>query len=178
MVGVLRIIGIAGKNAPQYGEKEREGIVLISSRGRYALRVMTYLAEHSEGGYVSLRDVAARQDISRKYLEGIMAALCRHDLVQSATGKTGGYRLKRPPREYTAGEILRASEGELAPVACVAKDAQKCGRSELCPTLPFWLGLEKTVNAYIDSYTLEDLLQLKNAAPRCQCGTQDREKGE
>ena len=85
MVGVKRIIGIAGKNAPQYGEKEREGIVLISSRGRYALRVMTDLAEHSEGGYVSLRDVAARQDISRKYLEGIMAALCRHDLVQSAT---------------------------------------------------------------------------------------------
>ena len=148
--------------------------MLISSRGRYALRVMTDLAEHSEGGYVSLRDVAARQDISRKYLEGIMAALSRADLVESAVGKSGGYRLTRSPEEYPVGEILRAVEGTLSPISCPADEASGCGRSCDCDARPFWQGLEDQINTYVDNHTLAQFMRANQKFPDRSGGAERR----
>ena len=156
--------------------------MMISSKGRYALRVMLDMAEQSGGGNIRLKDIAARQNISVKYLESIMTALCKSGLVESALGKDGGYRLRRAPEAYTAGEILRAAEGELAgileytedpiegelaPVSCLTEDGKKCGGVCTCYTLPFWRGLEEHINAYIDGYTLRDLLDAKRNTPVC-----------
>ena len=144
-----------------------ETTMMISSKGRYALRVMLDMAEQSGGGNIRLKDIAARQNISVKYLESIMTALCKSGLVESALGKDGGYRLRRAPEAYTAGEILRAAEGELAPVSCLTEDGKKCGGVCTCYTLPFWRGLEEHINAYIDGYTLRDLLDAKRNTPVC-----------
>lgn len=197
--------------------------MMISSKGRYALRVMLDMAErypetgggendkslHGENpvadennkaqsgesrkdgaagtphggkpgevtpggdGYMRLNEIAARQGISKKYLESIMTVLTKSGLVESAVGKTGGYRLCRAPDGYTVGEILRAAEGSLAPVSCLEDGAEhKCADACVCYTLPFWYGLEKRINEYIDSYTLADILREKGNAGCAGCNQQ------
>lgn len=130
----------------------------ISTRGRYALKIMLDLALNYSEGYVSLRGVAERQNVSAKYLEQIIAMLANAKLIKSTRGKSGGYMLSRHPSEYTVGEILRATEGSLAPISCVEDSPNKCTNSGCCPTLFFWEGLNRTINEYIDSTTLEDVV--------------------
>lgn len=152
--------------------------MMISSKGRYALRVMLDMAQQKDDGFIRLSDVAQRQEISRKYLESIMTALSKSGLVESALGKSGGYRLARAPADYPVGEILRAAEGELAPVACLAREGHKCDRVGFCYTLPFWKGLEDQINAYVNSFSLQDLLDLKDQEKEngcCVCGRKEDE---
>ena len=131
--------------------------MVISSKGRYALRVMVDLAEHGGDGYVSMRDVARRQEISDKYAGQIMTLLSRAGLVDGVTGKGGGYRLTRQPQEYPLGEILRLTEGSLAPVACLEQEPIECPRMAQCRTLPMWRKLNALVQDYLDGVTLADL---------------------
>ena len=131
----------------------------ISTRGRYALRLMMDIASHDGDGYVSLKDVAARQEISVKYLEQIGGTLAKAGLLHSGRGAQGGYRLAKEPEEYTVGSILRLTEGNLAPVACLEGPENRCQRCGECPTLDFWSGLYAVVNEYIDRFTLADLLR-------------------
>jgi len=128
--------------------------MMISTRGRYALRVMIDLAANEGEGYLPLRDIAERQEISLKYLEQIIALLHKAGFLCSLRGNAGGYRLKRIPAEYTAGDILRAAEGSLAPINCLDSG---CERSGNCQTLPFWRDYYRTVTDYVDSVTLADL---------------------
>ena len=130
----------------------------ISTKGSYALRMMIDLGEHYDGGYVSLSDIARRQEISKKYLEQIIPILNRSDVLQTSRGAQGGYRLARQPSQYTVGEILRLCEGPLAPVDCALADAAQCPRSDQCATLPIWQGLYKVINEYLDGITLQDIL--------------------
>ena len=132
--------------------------MMISTRGRYALRVMLDLAEQEAGRYVPLKDIADRQEISRKYLESIMAVLSKNGLVDGVQGKGGGYRLNRLPEAYTLGEILRLTEGSLTPVGCQGLD-RSCERMGECPTFPVWAKLERIIEKYLDSVTLADLLK-------------------
>lgn len=138
--------------------------MMISSRGRYCLRVMVDLAEHQNEGYIPMKDVASRQGISLKYMEKLLPALVKSNIVEGLQGKTGGYRLTRKPEEYTLGEILRLTEGSLAPVACLECGAAPCGRAEQCRTLPVWTELDRIVNQYLDSVTVADLLKSGNYA--------------
>lgn len=133
--------------------------MLISTRGRYALRVMVDLAEHPSEGYIPLKEIAQRQEISEKYLEAIIKILVKAKLLSGVRGKGGGYKLTRMPEQYTIGAILRLTEGSLAPVACLEKDASPCARAANCLTLPLWQGLDKVTNEYLDSVTLADLLR-------------------
>lgn len=119
---------------------------------------MIDLAEHA-GGFTPMKEVAARQGISLKYLEQIMPALSKSGLVEGIHGKGGGYRLTRSPEEYTAGEILRATEGDLAPVACLACGAEPCARSESCKTVSLWRGFQALTNDYFDGVTLASLAE-------------------
>ena len=137
---------------------ERGVLMKISTKGRYALRLMIDLAQHDAAGYIPLRDISKRQEVSAKYLEQIVVQLSRAGLVTSTRGAQGGYQLARHPSEYTVGEILRITEGSLAPVACLAHDPVECPRAEDCITLGFWRGLYDAVNRYVDSVTLEDLV--------------------
>ena len=130
----------------------------ISTKGRYALRLMIDLAQHDAAGYIPLRDISKRQEISAKYLEQIVVQLSRAGFVTSTRGAQCGYQLARHPSEYTVGEILRITEGSLAPVACLEHDPVECARAEDCMTLDFWRGLYDAVNRYVDSVTLEDLV--------------------
>ena len=130
---------------------------MISTRGRYALRVMIDLAEQGEETYTPLKEVAERQRISKKYIEAIMTALSKAGLVDAVHGKGGGYRLNRKPREYTLGEILRVTERDLAPVACLEHGAAPCEYAGSCKTLPVWDKLNLMINEYLDGVTLEDL---------------------
>lgn len=134
----------------------------ISTRGRYALRVMIDLAEHNSGGFLPLKEIALRQEISQKYLEGIMTDLSKAGLLEGQHGKGGGYRLSRAPEDYTVGEILRLTEGDLAPVSCLEAGAAPCGRSNRCETLPMWKDFYRLVNSFFDGITLADLA--KNGA--------------
>lgn len=131
----------------------------ISSRGRYALRVMIDLAEHDDGAYIPMKEVAQRQDISLKYLEKILPLLVAGNLVEGIHGKGGGYRLTRAPKDYPIGEILRLTEGDLAPVACLECGGAKCVRTADCRTLPMWSELNRRVNEYLDSVTIGDLMK-------------------
>ena len=133
--------------------------MVVSTRGRYALRVMIDIAENSGGGYLAMKEVAQRQDISLKYMERIMPALVAGKLVEGQHGKGGGYRLIRSPEEYTIGEILRLTEGDLAPVACLECNADQCDRTAECRTLPMWTELNRRINEYLDSVTLADLMR-------------------
>ena len=133
--------------------------MLISTRGRYALRVLIDLAEHEEDGYTPLKDIAGRQDISQKYMESIMTMLSKNKLVEGVHGKCGGYRLNRSPEDYSVGEILRITEGTLAPVACLERDAQPCPRAADCRTLPLWDKLNDMITGYLDSVSLADLMK-------------------
>ena len=132
--------------------------MMVSSKGRYALRVMLDMAEQGDGAWLRLSDIAQRQQLSKKYLESIMAALSRAGLVESSVGKAGGYRLTRPPEQYTVGEILRLMEGSLSPVACLEQNPMQCTRAARCRTLPMWKELYHMVNDYFDSITLADLM--------------------
>ncbi len=131
----------------------------ISTKGRYALRFMLDLADHGDGRYVPLKEISARQGISLKYLEQIVAQFGKLGMLESVRGPQGGYRLARAPREYTIGEILRYAEGDLAPVACLEQAVNTCPRQAECATLPFWQGLYQVINDYVESVTLEDLLE-------------------
>ncbi len=133
--------------------------MMISSKGRYALRVMLDLAEHGDGSYLPLRDIAQRQEISQKYLESIMAVLSKNALVDGQHGKGGGYRLNRPPQDYRVGDILRLTEGTLAPVACLESCAGPCDRAEKCRTRPMWSKLERMITDYLDSVSLAELAE-------------------
>ena len=133
--------------------------MMISTRGRYALRVMIDLGEHSGGEYIPLKDIAARQGISQKYLESIMTMLSKQKMVDGQHGKGGGYRLNRPTEEYRMGDVLRLTEGSLAPVACVDCAAEPCERAADCRTLPMWGRLNTLINEYLDSVSLADLLR-------------------
>ena len=130
---------------------------MISTRGRYALRVMIDLAEQGEETYTPLKEVAERQRISKKYIEAIMTTLSKAGLVDAVHGKGGGYRLNRKPREYTLSEILRVTERDLAPVACLEHGAAPCEYAGNCKTLPVWDKLNLMINEYLDGVTLEDL---------------------
>lgn len=135
--------------------------MIVSTRGRYALRVMIDLAEQEGNEFVPLKDIVARQRISQKYAEAIMTELTKHGLVESVRGKTGGYRLNRKPEDYFVGEILRATEGTLAPVACLEDGAAPCAHAEGCRTLPLWTELNRLVGSFLDGVSLASLV-LKN----------------
>ncbi len=130
---------------------------MISTRGRYALRVMLDLAENATDKYIRLDEIALRQGISEKYLEGIMSALARGGLVRGVRGKGGGYKLNRSPTEYTVGEILRLTEGSLSSVACLKEGATACEKRTACKTVRVWQGLNAVVNEYLDGITLAEL---------------------
>ena len=132
--------------------------MMVSTKGRYALRVMIDLAEHDDGRFIPLKEIAARQGISEKYLESIISVLVKAGLVEGQRGKGGGYRLSRELKDYSVGEILRLSEGSLAPVACLDGGANSCPRAEKCQTLPMWEKLDDLINGYLDSVSLADLL--------------------
>lgn len=133
--------------------------MMISTKGRYALRTMIDIARQGGDKFVSLRDISEREGISMKYLEQIVGQLTRAGLLKSGRGAAGGYKLARPAAEYTAGDILRLTEGALAPVACLADDANHCERCGQCTTIDFWQGLYRTINQYVDGVTLEQLMQ-------------------
>ena len=133
--------------------------MMVSTKGRYALRVMLDLAQQPPGEYVPLSGIAERQEISVKYLEAIVATLCHAGLLISQRGKNGGYRLTREPGAYTVGSILRLTEGSLAPVNCLNCEKNNCGRAATCLTLPMWTELDRRIQEYLESVTLEDLLQ-------------------
>lgn len=130
----------------------------ISTKGRYALRLLIDLAEHQNEGFVSLKAVSQRQDISKKYLEQIVPMLNRFHILQTNRGFQGGYRLSKKPSEYTVGEILRITEGNLAPVSCLQQTPNECSRMQSCPTLFIWEGLYDVITDYLDSITLQDIL--------------------
>ena len=132
---------------------------MISTRGRYALRVMIDIAEHSGGDFVPMKEVAARQEISLKYIERIMPLLTKENLVEGQHGKGGGYRLCRPPEDYPVGEILRATEGGLAPVACLECGAKPCSRAAECRTLPMWQTYYAMTNEFFDGISVADLMK-------------------
>ena len=133
----------------------------ITSKGRYALRVMMDLAQHADDGFVSLKVAAERQNISLKYLEMIISHLKRNNLVESTRGKEGGYRLARKPEEYTIQEILSCIEDNLAPVACIQDGSNQCDRAGECLTIPMWKELDDITNSYLASVTLQDLIDGK-----------------
>ncbi len=130
----------------------------ISTKGRYALRIMLDLAEHNTGEYISVKEISERQDITIKYMEQIVSQLSKTGYLKSLRGNSGGYRLAKAPKEYTVGEILRSIEGSLAPVACLEDSPNQCERCNKCPTLSFWEGLDKVISDYVDNITLADLL--------------------
>ena len=130
----------------------------ISTKGRYALRMLLDLAENQKDGYVALKDIAQRQGISKKYLEQIIPILNRSDILKTTRGFQGGYRLSKSPDRYTVGQILRLTEGNLSPVACLDHDPVECERSPYCATLPVWQGLYRVINQCLDGITLQDIL--------------------
>lgn len=131
----------------------------ISTKGRYAVRLMIDIAQHSNGESISLKDISKRQDISLKYLEQIVNMLAKAGFLKSRRGSQGGYKLLRKPEEYTIGDILRVTEGELAPVSCLESEAETCPREGLCPTIKLWQGLYDAINTYLDSITVADLVK-------------------
>lgn len=140
-------------------------VVLISTKGRYALRLMIDVSLNARSGPVSIREVSERQGMPLKYLEQLTRLLVKDQLLQSTRGQRGGYSLARPADQITAGQILRAAEGDVAPTYCLEEGAEECPRAQVCTTLHFWKGLDQVIDDYLDRYTLEDLI----SAP-LQCG--------
>ena len=138
---------------------------------------MIDIAEHQHDGYIPLKEIAARQEISEKYLEAIVKSLVKERYLTGLRGKSGGYRLTKAPADYTAGEILRAIEGSVAPIPCLGSETNECPMWEQCFTLPFWTGLDEVINQYIDSVTLEQLSSQLPASDKkegcCSCGTKN-----
>ena len=130
----------------------------ISTKGRYAIRVIIDLAEHDNGEYIPLMDIAERQEISEKYLESIVAVLSKNGFVQSLRGKGGGYRLSRRPENYTVGSILKVMEGSLAPVSCLDSSVNTCPRVSACKTIRMWQDFDKLVDDYFEGITIADLM--------------------
>ena len=133
--------------------------MLISTKGRYALRVMIDLVEHQSEGYIPLKEIAERQEISEKYLESIIKLLVKARLLTGLRGKGGGYKLTKAPEQYTVGSILRLTEESLAPVACLEPGASACPRAAECRTLSLWQGLDKVISDYLDRVTIADLMK-------------------
>ncbi len=130
----------------------------VTSKGRYALRIMIDLAQHMDNGFISLKTVSERTELSMKYLEMIVGSLKKAKLVLSSRGKEGGYKLVKDPKDYTIGEILRCMEDNLAPVACIKEGEIQCDHSGGCLTVPMWKELDDITNAYLDTVSLKDLL--------------------
>ena len=133
--------------------------MIVSTKGRYALRVMLCLAKRDGGEYIPLKEIAEAEGISQKYLESIMTALSKAGFVDAVHGKGGGYRLNRAPAAYTVGSILKLTEGNLAPVSCTAQGAAACSRSTCRQTLPMWERLDKMINGFFEGITIADLLK-------------------
>ena len=133
--------------------------MIVSTKGRYALRVMIDLAEQHTQDRTPLKEIAERQEISQKYIEAIMTLLSKNGFVEAVHGKGGGYKLNKKPEEYRVGDILRLTEGSLSPVACLEKGAEECPRKDSCRTLPLWTKLDELVEKYLDSVTLADLMR-------------------
>jgi len=133
--------------------------MMISTKGRYALRIMLDLAQHREDGYISLSKISQRQGISVKYLEAIISVLNKAGMVESQRGKEGGYKLTKAPEEYSIGSIVKLTEGSIAPVACLENDSEPCEQRFDCLTLPLWIKLEGIVDSYLESVSLTDLLE-------------------
>lgn len=131
----------------------------ISTKGRYSLRVIIDLAEHRNGGYIPMKEVAARQKISLKYIEKLMPLLTKSGLVEGIHGKGGGYKLKREPESLTVGEILRLAEGDLAPVSCLEKGTPPCEIAEECRTISMWKDFYEMTNKFFDGITVADLMK-------------------
>ena len=135
--------------------------MMISTRGRYALRILVDLAEKQNDGYITLKETAERQEISEKYLESIVKDLVKARLVEGVRGKGGGYRLARPADEINVLEVLRSADGTISPVACLEEGSAPCSRTAVCKTLPLWKGLDKVVSEYLGGFTVRDLAENK-----------------
>ena len=133
--------------------------MIVSTKGRYALRVMLCLAQREEGAFIPLKEIAEGEEISQKYLESIMTILSKAGFLDAVHGKGGGYRLNRKPEEYTVGSILRLTEGSLAPVSCTTQGAAACSRSTCCEAMPMWERLEQMIDDFFEGITLADLLK-------------------
>ena len=133
--------------------------MMISTKGRYALRILTDIAEHQGDGYVPLKESADRQEISEKYLESIVSTLVKCGFIEGLRGKGGGYRLSRPAEQIVVYDVLAAMEGTLVPVACLEERAKPCGRTSVCQTLPLWNGLNEVVRDYLSRFTVKDLMK-------------------
>lgn len=130
----------------------------ISTKGRYALRMLLDLAEHRDSGFIALKEVAERQSISKKYLEQIIPVFSKSGILLTSRGVQGGYRLAETPDRYTVGEILRMTEGSLSPLVCAEQETAECERSGKCAMLPVWQGLTRVISEYLDGITLQDIL--------------------
>ena len=131
----------------------------VSTKGRYALRMLLDLAEHRGGGFISLKEIAERQNISKQYLEQIVSLLNTSNMLRTNRGKQGGYMLAKQPSEYTVREILRITEGSLAPVACLEEEVNLCDKATYCKTLSMLTGLQKVINDYLNNVTLQDMVE-------------------
>ena len=131
----------------------------VSTKGRYALRMLLDLAENANAGFISLKAIAERQNISKQYLEQIVSLLNTAGILRANRGKQGGYMLAKESAQYTVGQILRVTEGSLAPVACLEDDINQCERTENCKTLPMWQGLNHLIADYLDGITLQDMME-------------------
>ncbi len=138
--------------------------MMVSTKGRYALRVMIDLAEHDPEQYIPLKEIAQRQEISEKYLEVIVKSLTKAHFLEGLRGKGGGYRLTRDPSSYSVASVLRITEGTLAPVACLQDEVNTCNRAGSCKTLPMWTGLEKVISDYLEGISIQDLASTGNEA--------------
>ena len=133
--------------------------MIVSTRGRYALRVLVEMAEHSPDERIPLKEISEKQGISQKYMESIMTLLSKNGFVDAIHGKGGGYKLNRKPEEYRIGDILRLTEGTLAPVACLEKNADQCPKQNVCRTVGMWRKLDELIETYLDSVTIADLMK-------------------
>ncbi len=133
--------------------------MIVSTRGRYALRVLVEMAEHSSDERIPLKEISEKQGISQKYMESIMTLLSKNGFVDAIHGKGGGYKLNRKPEEYRIGDILRLTEGTLAPVACLEKNADQCPKQNVCRTVGMWQKLDELIETYLDSVTIADLMK-------------------
>ena len=131
----------------------------VSTKGRYALRLLLDLAEHRGEGFISLKEIAERQGISKQYLEQIVSLLNTSNMLRTNRGKQGGYMLAKQPSDYTVREVLRITEGSLAPVTCLEEEVNLCDKATYCKTLSMWTGLQKVINDYLDSVTLQDMVE-------------------
>ena len=132
--------------------------MMVSTKGRYGLTVMVDLAKLSDGGFVSLADIAERENLSMKYLESIISILNKGGMLKSLRGKNGGYKLAREPKDYNISEILLLTEGTLAPVNCIMQEGIQCEKAATCSTLPLWAGLDNVIDKYLSTITLEDII--------------------